>query len=378
MVKPGKTVTKLAVVVWTFPNVPDLLGCIVYSTQKHMLCSTNSAKRGKTMANKPVLMTGIQASGDLHLGSYLGTMAQWKDYTQAYQCFYFIADLHVLTVRHDPRLLYEKTLDMLALFQAMDFNLDEHTIFVQSQVPQHAELAWVLSCITGTGELNRMTQFKDKTTKGQVSSLGLYAYPCLMASDILLYQAKKVPVGEDQKQHLELTRDLAIRFNKHFGSVFTIPDPIIPSISARVMALQDPTKKMSKSDDNKHNSIFLLDDPDVVRKKIKRAVTDSQNSIAHDASRPGISNLVEIYAALSGVSNDTVVAEFGSRGYAPFKQALADLIISHLEPIQAKYTAIREDGAALKNTMRIGSERAQKVAQGTLERAYDALGLVRV
>ena len=330
------------------------------------------------MNEKKSLITGIAASGDLHLGSYLGTIAQWQEYAMTYPCFFFIADLHALTTKQDPKSLHDKTLDMYAMYLVSGIDVEKHTVFVQSQVPEHAELGWILSCVASTGELNRMTQFKDKSSKGVVSSLGLYAYPCLMAADILLYQAEKVPVGEDQKQHLELTRNLAERFNRDYKPIFTIPDPVIPKVAARVMSLQDPTKKMSKSDENSQNSVFLLDTPDVITKKIKRAVTDSENHIAYDPTRPGISNLIQIYAALSKQSIEDIVKTFQGRGYGVFKQEVADLVVSRLEPMRNDYYKVREDSAYLEKMMRLGAEKASVVAKKTLTEAYDALGLVRV
>lgn len=330
------------------------------------------------MQHKPSLLTGIQPTGELHLGSYLGTIAQWQDYTKDHSCFFCIADLHALTTKQDPTELHNKSLDMLAMYIASGVDTEEHTVFIQSQVGAHAELSWILSCLATTGELNRMTQFKDKTGKGMVPSLGLYSYPCLMAADILLYQAKKVPVGEDQKQHLELTRDLAERFNKGYKPIFTIPDPVIPKVAARVMSLQDPLKKMSKSDPNTQNSIFLLDPPEKITKKIKRAVTDSQNHIAFTSDRPGISNLVQIYAAMSETPISKVIESFQGQGYGVFKQSLADLIITKLEPIQRTYSELRQDKEYLQEIMQKSSAKARSVAQKTLEQTYHALGLVRV
>lgn len=328
------------------------------------------------MTTQSNLITGIQASGDLHLGSYLGTMAQWQEYTQSHHCTFFIADLHALTTKKDPADLREKTLDMLAMFLACGIDTEHHTVFVQSQVPQHAELGWVMSCIASTGELNRMTQFKDKSQKGSVSSVGLYTYPCLMAADILLHQADKVPVGEDQKQHLELARNLAERFNRDYATIFTVPNPIIPKVAARVMALQEPTKKMSKSDDNQQNSIFLMDPPEKIVKKVKRAVTDSQATIDYDPERPGISNLVQIFAALEGKETADIVASYEGKGYAQFKGDLADCLVAKLTPLQTRYTAIRQDQNILQQAMQRGAEKAREQAAKTLQKAYQAVGLV--
>ncbi len=329
------------------------------------------------MSNKQALITAIQPTGSLHIGSYLGTMCNWEKYAQQYQCWFFIADMHAITTAQAPQELHEKTLTMIALFLAMNIKTQEHGFFLQSQIPQHAELGWVLSCIANTGEMNRMTQFKDKANKSkQPSSLGLYAYPCLMAADILLYDAHYVPVGEDQKQHLELTRNLAQRFNRDYGDVFIVPEPIIPKLGARVMALGDPEKKMSKSDDNINNTIFLLDEPKVIEKKIKRAVTDSLATVDYDSSRPGISNLVSMYSVLSATSIEQTVNQFHDSGYAVFKAALAEKIIEHLQPLQQRYNELRQDPAYLYEVLREGRAKAQQQAKKKLQTVYQALGFL--
>ena len=323
------------------------------------------------------LLTGITPSGSLHLGSYLGTMQSWKAYTQQYQCWFFIADMHAITVAQPPAELSDNTLTTAALYLAMGLDVKKHGFFVQSHVPQHAELSWVLSCIANTGEMNRMTQFKDKsTTAKKPSSLGLYAYPCLMAADILLYDAKYVPVGEDQKQHLELTRNIAMRFNRDYQEVFTVPDPVIPKVGARVMALGDPTKKMSKSDTSTNNTVFLLDEPKVIEKKIKRAVTDSLTTIEHDPKRPGISNLVSIYAALNQQEISKVVDTYHDKGYQVFKSDLAELVISHMQPIQEMYKKIIVDKAYLHSVLKEGRDKAQNKAQKKLKAVYEAVGFL--
>lgn len=325
--------------------------------------------------HKTSLITGITASGDLHLGSYLGTMSQWKQFAENHNCCFFIADLHAITTPQPPEILRQKSLDMLAMFLSCQIDINQHTIFIQSQVPQHTELSWVLSCIASTGELNRMTQFKDKASKRETSSLGLYGYPCLMAADILLYDANYVPVGDDQKQHLELTRNIAQRFNRTHGEIFTIPEAIIPKIAARVMSLQDPENKMSKSDKNTNNSIYLLDQPEIIEKKIKKAVTDSLATIDYVKNRPAISNLVQIYAACNSISIEDTVKEFSGSGYGQFKKALADSIISMLEPLQKKYFEIRKDKTLLNKTMQQGAEKAREKASAKLKEVYSALGL---
>ena len=328
--------------------------------------------------NKPKLVTGLTATGDLHLGSYLGTMKQWHTYTQTHDCYFFIADMHAITTPQDPAQMQTRCLDMAALFLSSGVDLEHNVLFNQSQVPQHAELAWVLSCIASMGELHRMTQFKEKAaTQKRNETLGLFAYPCLMAADILLYNPTHVPVGEDQKQHLELARNIAQRFNHNFKELFTIPEPIIPEVGARVMALGDPSKKMSKSDTTAANTIYLLDTPEQITKKIKRAVTDSEGTISFDERRPGISNLVGIYAALSHKSTDQVVQQFIGAGYAPFKTELAAMIIEIFKPIKERYTQIRHDETYLLQCLQKGAHKAQAQASKTLAEVYDAVGFVR-
>mgnify|MGYP001369877543 CR=1 FL=1 len=327
--------------------------------------------------NKPKLVTGLTATGDLHLGSYLGTIKQWRDYSQTHDCYFFIADMHAITTPQDPAQMRTRCLDMVALFLSSGVDLKRNVLFNQSQVPQHAELAWVLSCVASMGELQRMTQFKEKAaTQKRNETLGLFAYPCLMAADILLYNPTHVPVGEDQKQHLELARNLAQRFNHHFKEIFTIPEPIIPKIGARVMALGDPSKKMSKSDSTPANTIYLLDTPEKIIKKIKRAVTDSEGTIAFDENRLGISNLVSIYAAISGKSIEQVVQEFNGAGYAPFKTELADIIIETFKPIREHYATIRHDEDYLLKCLNRGAEKARTQASQTLAAVYDAVGFL--
>lgn len=329
------------------------------------------------LIKKQSLITAIQPTGSLHLGSYLGTMTAWKQYAREYQCWFFIADMHAITMPYNPSELEEKTLSMAAIFLAMGLDTENISFFVQSQVPQHAELGWVLSCIANTGEMNRMTQYKDKAKSNkQPSSLGLYAYPCLMAADILLYDAKFVPVGDDQKQHLELTRNLAQRFNRDFSEVLVVPDPVIPKIGARVMALGEPEKKMSKSDSSVNNTIFLLDKPEVIAKKIKRAVTDSQATVAHDPARPGISNLVSIYAALADETIEQTVNTYHDQGYAVFKKALIDQVVAHLEPLQERYHTLRQDEKLLRSTLARGAQQARQQASKKLAEVYKAVGFM--
>ena len=331
-----------------------------------------------TNNKKPTLVTGLTATGDLHLGSYLGTMKQWSAFADTHQCYFFIADMHAITTPQDPDLMKQRCLDMTALFICSGIDLAENVLFNQSQVPQHAELAWIMSCNAAMGELQRMTQFKEKAAnKKNQETVGLFAYPCLMAADILLYKPQHVPVGDDQKQHLELTRNLAQRFNHHFGETFTIPDPVIPQVAARVMALGDPSKKMSKSDSTLSNTIFLLDTPETITKKIKRSVTDSQATIDHAADRLGISNLVSIYAALNDQTVQQVIQQYDGHGYARFKGDLAECIIEVFRPFREQYAEIRQDEASLKHTLKMGAEKAKHVAQTTLDQVYNAVGFIQ-
>lgn len=330
------------------------------------------------MEKKPTLITGLTSTGDLHLGSFLGTIQQWRQFSDSHQCYFFIADMHAITTPQDAKMMRKRCLDMTALFIASGIDVSKHVLFNQSQVPQHAELAWVFSCMTGMGELQRMTQYKEKSAnQKQKETLGLFAYPCLMAADILLYNPQYVPVGEDQKQHLELARNIAQRFNHHYGEHFVIPDPIIPKLGARVMALGEPEKKMSKSDTNTANTIFLLDEPSVILKKVKRAVTDSQSTIADDPSRVGIYNLVNLYAALTNQSTKEVVAAFAGEGYAKFKNMLAECIIETFAPIRERYAEIRDDETFLRTCLEQGAQKARAKASKTLSSVYEAVGFVQ-
>ena len=328
---------------------------------------------------KTTLVTGLTATGDLHLGSYLGTMKQWEQYSKKHNCYFFIADMHAITTPQDPKLMRKRSLDMAALFMSSGACLDSTVLFNQSQVPQHAELCWVLSCISAMGELQRMTQYKEKSAnQKQKETLGLFAYPCLMAADILLYGPQYVPVGEDQKQHLELARNIAQRFNHQFKEeVFVVPDPVIPKVAARVMALGDPEKKMSKSDVSVNNTVYLLDKPEMIVKKIKRAVTDSGTTIEYNEKRPGIGNLVAIYAALTNNTTDSIVAQYEGEGYAKFKTDLADCIVSAFEPIRDRYEKIRQDEQYLQTELEKGAKKAQSVAKETLRKVYEVVGFIQ-
>ncbi|MDB5987553.1 MAG: trpS, partial [Nevskia sp.] len=283
---------------------------------------------------RPVVLSGIQPSGRLTLGNYLGAIKNWLPLSATYDCYYMLVDLHAITVRQDPAILRERCYEFLALYIACGLDPAQNTLFVQSHVPAHARLSWILNCYTQFGELSRMTQFKDKSAK-HIDNInaGLFDYPVLMAADILLYQAAQVPVGDDQKQHLELTRDIALRFNNLYGEVFKVPEPMIPPVGARIMGLQDPTGKMSKSDDAETNALYLLDPPDTIVRKIKRAVTDMDNSVRYaPAEKPGVSNLLSILAATSGDSIPQLEGRFAGQGYGAFKSTVADAVVACLQP----------------------------------------------
>ncbi|MFQ3206051.1 MAG: tryptophanyl-tRNA synthetase [Glaciecola sp.] len=329
---------------------------------------------------KPIVLSGCQPSGQLTMGNYMGALRQWVDMQDDNDCLYMIVDLHAITVRQDPKALNQACLDGLALYLACGIDPEKSSIFLQSHVPEHAQLSWVLNCYTQMGELNRMTQFKDKSQKNASNiNVGLYSYPVLQAADILVYQANKVPVGEDQKQHLELTRDIATRFNNIYGEVFTVPDPFIPESGARVMSLQDPLKKMSKSDDNPNNVIGLLDDPKKLTKKIKRAVTDSdeQARIYFDvAEKPGVSNLLSLLSCTTGQSVESLIPKYEDKMYGHLKGDVAEAVVAMLTPIQAEYERIRSDKSYLHNVLQTSALKAREKASVTLAKTYKALGFV--
>lgn len=331
--------------------------------------------------SKPIVFSGVQPSGELTIGNYLGALRQWVKMQDDYECLFCVVDLHAITVRQDPVALHKATLDVLALYLACGIDPNKSTIFVQSHVPEHTQLAWVLNCYTYFGEMGRMTQFKDKSARyeGNVS-VGLFTYPVLMAADILLYQAKQVPVGDDQKQHLEITRDIAQRFNALYGDIFTIPEVFIPKAGARVMSLLDPNKKMSKSDDNRNNVIGLLEDPKAVAKKIKRAVTDSEEPprVKFDAeNKPGVSNLLSILSAITEKSIPELEAEFEGKMYGHLKGAVADEVSAMLTQLQERYYHFRNDEALLNKILHEGAEKARAKAKETLDKVYQAVGFVR-
>jgi tryptophanyl-tRNA synthetase len=327
------------------------------------------------------VLSGIQTTGGMTIGNYIGAINQWLTLQQDHDCFFMLADLHAITVRQDPKTLHERTLDGIALYTACGIDPDKSALFVQSQVKEHAQLAWALSCYTQMGELNRMTQFKDKSSKNQNNiNVGLFAYPALQAADILLYQADKVPVGEDQKQHLELTRDIATRFNNIHGDIFTVPEPYLPEVGARVRSLQAPTKKMSKSDENLNGFIMLLDEPKKIEKKLKKAVTDSdeQARIYFDLKeKPGVSNLLTLLSVATGKSIADLVPEYEDKMYCHLKKDTADAGVSMVEPIQKRFYQIRDDQAELSRIMKLGAEKASAKAEKTLAAVYDAIGFVK-
>lgn len=328
--------------------------------------------------SKKIILSGIQATGKLTLGNYLGAIDNWVKMQEEYDCYYMIANLHSLTVRNNPEELRNNTLKILATYIAAGLDPDKNTIFIQSQVKEHAELGWILDCYTYMGELSRMTQFKDKSAKHADNiNAGLFTYPALMAADILLYQADLVPVGEDQRQHLEITRDLAERFNKLYGKTFVVPDAYVRKSSARIMGLQDPESKMSKSATNLNDVIFLEDEPEVILKKFKKAVTDSENKVKFDPeNKPGVSNLMQIYSAITGKSMEEIESEFEGRGYGDFKMTVADSVIQKLKPIQDKYKEILENKEYLEEIYTRGAENARKLASKTLENVKNKIGIL--
>ena len=330
--------------------------------------------------SKPIVFSGAQPSGELTIGNYMGALRQWVQMQDDFHCIYCIVDLHAITVRQDPTALRKATLDTLALYLACGIDPAKSTIFVQSHVPEHAQLSWVLNCYAYFGELSRMTQFKDKSARySENITAGLFDYPVLMAADILLYQTNQVPVGEDQKQHLELSRDIAGRFNALYGDVFKIPEPFIPKSGARVMSLLEPTKKMSKSDDNRNNVIGLLEDTKAVVKKIKRAVTDSAEPpvVRYDVKeKAGVSNLLDILSGVTGKSIPQLEQEFEGKMYGHLKGEVADAVSGMLTELQERYHRFRNDEAFLNQVMRDGATKARAQAQETLKKVYEAVGFV--
>src|SRR5829696_7257868 len=323
---------------------------------------------------KKRIFSGAQPTGQLHIGNYLGALKNWVALQDEYEAFYCIVNLHAITLPQDPATLRQKTLDLARIYLAAGIDPERSTIFIQSDAPEHAELTWVLSCIARMGELERMTQFKDKG-KGNTerAGVGLFTYPVLMAADILLYKTDLVPVGQDQKQHLELTRDIAERFNRDYGETFTVPDAYIPPVGAKIMSLADPTKKMSKSDENAAGSIFLLDDPDTITKKVKRAVTDSGTDIKFDETRPAITNLLTIYQLMTGKTVAECESHFEGKGYGHFKTELAEVVVEFLRPFQDRVKQF--DDATLNSILKPGAEKARAIASQTLKDVYKKTGI---
>ena len=322
-----------------------------------------------------VLFSGMQATGNLTLGNYLGALKNWVSLSEEYNCFWCVVDEHSITVRQDPAELRKRARALLMLYIAAGLDPEKNCIYFQSHVSAHAELAWILGCFTYMGELQRMTQFKDKSAKHADNiNAGLFTYPVLMASDILLFQADYVPVGIDQKQHLELTRDVAQRFNAIYGDVFTIPEGYYGKVGARVMSLQDPMKKMSKSDENPNASIYLMDDPDTIMRKFKRAVTDSEAQILYREEQPGIMNLIDIYAACTGKTPEKVVKEFDGKGYGEFKTAVGESVVSVLKPLQDEFARLEKDKAYIDSCIKENAEKAGYYANKTLRKVQKKIG----
>ena len=330
------------------------------------------------MNEKKTMLSGIQPSGELHLGTYLGPLRHWPKMIEEYDCYFFMADLHTITVRQDPAALRRRVLTQVAQYIACGLDPEKCTIFIQSHVPAHAQLGWVLDCYAMFGELSRMTQFKDKASKHKDNiNAGLFTYPALMAADILLYQPDLVPVGDDQKQHVEICRDIAERFNGIYGEVFRIPEPYIAKVGARIMSLNDPSSKMSKSSPD--GCLFLMEKPEDIMRKFKRAVTDSDTERCvryAPQEKPGVSNLIQIYAAATGKSYDEIEREFDGQGYGKFKPAVGEAVVETLRPIQAETERLLADKAYLESVYRAGAEKASYTAEKTLRKVYKKLGFV--
>ena len=328
--------------------------------------------------DKKILYSGMQATGTLTLGNYLGALKNWLNWNEEYECFYGVMDLHSLTVRQEPAEFRKNARNLYALYVAAGLDPKKNCLYYQSHVSAHAELGWILDCFTYMGELNRMTQFKDKAAKHADNiNAGLFTYPALMAADILLYQANLVPVGQDQQQHLEITRDIAERFNKLYGKTFTIPEGYYGKASAKIMGLQDPTAKMSKSATNPNDVILLEDEPDVIIKKFKKAVTDSENKVRFDPeNKPGVSNLMQIYSSITGLKMEEIEKEFENSGYGNFKTKLAETVVATLEPIQKRYKELLENKEYLEKIYTEGANRARKLASKTLDEVKERIGIL--
>lgn len=327
---------------------------------------------------KKTILSGIQATGNLTIGNYLGSINNWVKMQDEYDCYYMIANLHTLTIRNDPEEFKKRQLQVMAIYIAAGLDPEKNVIFFQSHVPAHTQLSWVLNCYTYMGEMNRMTQFKDKSAKHADNiNCGLFTYPVLMAADILAYNADVVPVGDDQKQHLEITRDIAERFNSIYGETFKIPEPYIGKQGARIMGLQDPLSKMSKSTTNLNDAIFLNDSPDEIRKKLKKAVTDSENCVRFDKeNKPGVSNLMTIYGIIKEKSMQEIEKEFEGKGYGDFKSAVAEAIIERLEPLQKRYYELLENPEELEAIYEQGAKKAAERANKIVNEVYKKVGLI--
>lgn len=329
------------------------------------------------MENKKVVFSGIQPSGNLTIGNYLGALRNWVKLQDKYDCYFCVVDEHAITVRQEPKNLRKRTLELLAIYIAAGIDPEKNTMFIQSHVPAHCEAAWILNCFTYLGELNRMTQFKDKSAKqGTSIGAGLLNYPVLMAADILLYQTDLVPVGKDQKQHLELTRNIAQRFNNLYSPTFKIPEPYIGETSAKIMGLQDPTKKMSKSSDNVNDFVLIMDDPDTIRRKVNRAVTDSIGVINYSDEQPGIKNLINIISCIENKQPEQIAEEYKGYGYAKLKQDVAEILINELEPIQVRVKELLKDKAYLEKVYKEGAQKANYVSNKTLRKMKRKVGFI--
>ena len=328
--------------------------------------------------SKKIVFSGVQPSGGLTIGNYIGAIRNWIDLQEEYECYFSVVDLHAITVPQIAKDLRKNTLEVLAIYLAAGIDPEKSTLFIQSHVPEHTQLTWVLNSISYMGQLNRMTQFKEKSQRAEENlNAALFTYPVLMASDILLYQTNFVPVGEDQKQHLELARDLAERFNNRYSDTFEVPEPLILEEGARIMSLQDPTKKMSKSDQDENGFIALLDEPKVIERKIKRAVTDSVGEVNYTDDQPGIKNLINIYSAFSNETREEIVEKYKGKGYGDFKSGLADVIINVLSPLQEKYNEIINDKEYLETIYREGAEKASYASRKTLGKVYRKVGFIQ-
>lgn len=327
--------------------------------------------------NKKVIFSGIQPSGDLTLGNYLGALKNWVKLQDQYECYFCVVDLHAITVKQEPKDLRKRTLELLAIYIATGIDPEKNTLFIQSHVPAHSECAWLLTCSSYMGELGRMTQYKDKSKKaGDNIGVGLFTYPVLMAADILLYQTDLVPVGKDQTQHLELARDLADRFNKVYSPTFKVPDGYIPEAGAKIMSLQDPARKMSKSDDNPNSYILMMDDPDTIRRKVNRAVTDSLGVVKYCDEQPGVKNLMTILGCITGMTKEEIEAKYEGKGYSEFKSDVAEAIVKELEPIQNRVNDLLVNKKELEEIYTRGAEKAEYVSRKTLRKMQKKIGFI--